>query len=186
MKSFQNYNFKLKSVKTYDTLYKYFEKIYNHPLTADEKSVLEKSVRVEIFQKKQIVFSSGESGTKHYLIEKGLLRLFVIDQDGKEFNILFASENQWIGDLSSPAPTSFFLDAVEKTTVYSFSDESFRALTSNLNSVTELIKKSYIFLQKRFVSILSKTAEENYDELCRTIHCCFGGYLNTIFRPILA
>jgi CRP-like cAMP-binding protein len=97
---------------------------------------------------------------------KGLLRMYVIDSTGKEFNILFASHKQWIGDLATPAQTSFFLDAVEKSVVYSISDENLKLLTNDFSTFVKYIKRSYIFLQKRLVSILTNTAEENYDELC--------------------
>lgn len=154
------------NMETRQTLYNYFERIYNHELSIDEKENIDKFSNFESFKKKQIIFRNGDTNTKHYFIEKGLLRMYIIDQNGKEFNILFASENQWIGDLITPAPTLFFLDAIENSTVFSFDDEGFRALTNNLSTVAGIFKRSYIFLQRRFVSILSQTAEENYEELC--------------------
>ncbi len=61
--------------------------------------------------------------------------------------------------------TVFFLDAVEKSTVFSISDENLSELTDDFSSFVKYIKRSYIFLQKRLVSILVNTAEENYEEL---------------------
>ena len=146
-------------------LIKYYEQIYKRELTEKEKELINNSFRKEEIKRKQLIFSSGELNTRHYFIKKGLLRLYVIDSSGKEFNILFASENQWIGDLATPAETSFFLDAVEKSTVYSISDENLNLLTNNFSSFVKYLKSSYIFLQKRLVSILVNTAEENYREL---------------------
>ena len=145
----------------------YYEQAYKRTLTDSEKEIIRNSFQKEIFKKKEIIFSSGESNTRHYFVEKGLLRMYVIDATGKEFNILFASENQWIGDLSSPEETLFFLDAIEKSIVYSISDENVNLLTDNFSSFVKYLKRSYIFLQKRLISILSKTAEENYEELDR-------------------
>jgi len=149
------------------TIICYYEHIYNRPLADWEKEIIEKSFHKELLKKKEIVFKSGDSNTRHYFVEKGLLRMYVIDTSGKEFNILFARENQWIGDLSTPAITSFYLDAIEKSVVYSISDENLNLLTNNLSSFVRYIKKSYIFLQRRLVSILSNTAEQNYEELVR-------------------
>lgn len=143
----------------------YYEQVYKRTLTEAEKEVIRNSFQKEIIKKKEIIFSSGETNTRHYFVEKGLLRMYVIDATGKEFNILFASENQWIGDLSSPEETLFFLDAIEKSTVYSISDENVNLLTDNFSTFVKYLKRSYIFLQKRLISILSKTAEENYEEL---------------------
>ncbi len=149
------------------TIISYYEHIYNRPLSDREKEIINNSFHKEVFKKKEIIFSSGDSNTKHYFVEKGLLRMYVIDTSGKEFNILFARENQWIGDLATPATTSFYLDAIEKSVVYSVSDENLNQLTENFSTFVRYIKKSYIFLQHRLVSILSKTAEENYEELAK-------------------
>ena len=144
----------------------YYRQVYNRELTAAEIDLIHKTFKKEIIKKKQLIFGSGEKNTRHYFIEKGLLRMYVIDSDGKEFNILFARENQWIGDLATPAVTSFFLDAVEKSVVYSISDADLNILTNNFTSMVTYLKRSYIFLQQRLVSILVNTAEENYVELC--------------------
>lgn len=146
-------------------LINYYEQVYKRPLTDAEKDLIQKSFQKEIVKKKEIIFSSGEKNTRHYFVEKGLLRMHIIDSAGKEFNILFASESQWIGDLSTPAETLFFLDAIEKSAVYSITDENMNLLTNNFSSFVKYLKRSYIFLQKRLVSILSNTAEENYEEL---------------------
>ncbi len=147
-------------------LVNYYERIYGRELSEPEKELINSSFRREAFGKKQPVFRSGEINTRHYLIEKGLLRLYVIDSSGKEFNILFAAEDHWIGDLATPAETSFFLDTLEKSVVYSISDEKLNVLTNNFSTFIKYIKSSYIFLQKRLVSVLVNTAEENYEELC--------------------
>jgi CRP-like cAMP-binding protein len=150
----------------YSTIIDYYKRIYNRELTDVEIDKIGKLFRKEIIKKKQLIFGSGEKNTRHYFIEKGLLRMYVIDSDGKEFNILFARENQWIGDLATPDETSFYLDALEKSVVYSITDENLNELTNNFSSFVKYLKRSYIFLQQRLVSILVNTAEENYEELC--------------------
>ena len=147
------------------TLYTFFAKIYEHDLTDEERQKIDDSFRKEKIKKKQLIFGKGDENTRHYFIEKGLLRMYVIDQSGKEFNILFAHENQWIGDLITPAATPFYLDAVENSLVYSFDDEKLRELTDGFLYFAQTLKRSYIFLQRRLVGILSKNADENYEEL---------------------
>ena len=147
-------------------LVSHLEKLYKRTLNDSEKEIIRKSFQKKTVKKKEIIFRNGDTNTQHYFIEKGLLRMYVIDSTGKEFNILFASENQWIGDLSTPSQTLFFLDAIEKSVVYSISDENLNLLTNDFSSFVKYLKLSYIFLQKRLVSILTNTAEENYEELC--------------------
>ena len=152
-------------MEEYSVLYSYFEKINNRPLSESEKTQICSAFKKETFKKKEIIFNAGESDTKHYYIEKGLLRLYIIDQAGKEFNILFAKERQWIVDLGSPVETSYYLDAVENSAVFSIDEKHFSSISDTHPALAKNIRKSYVFLQKRFVSILSKTAEENYEEL---------------------
>ena len=149
------------------TLHTFFRKIYGHELSEAEKQKIDEASRKEKIKKKQMIFAKGDENTRHYFIEKGLLRMYVIDQAGKEFNILFARENQWIGDLITPSATSFYLDAVENSVVYSFNNEKLHKLTDDFSYFAHTFKRSYIFLQRRLVCILSKTAEENYEELLK-------------------
>lgn len=148
-----------------EAIINYYERVYKRSLSNEEREIVVNSFQWEKIKKKQIIFSSGEKNTRHYFVEKGLLRMYVMDSNGKEFNVLFASENQWIGDLTTPLETLFFLDAVENSSVYSISDDKMNLLTNNFSSFVKYIKRSYIFLQKRLVSILVNTAEENYEEL---------------------
>lgn len=144
-------------------LINYYERIYKHELSDAERELIYNSFRIETVKKKQLLFSSGERNTRHYFVKKGLLRMYVIDAAGKEFNILFAQENQWIGDLATPEETSFFLDAIENSVVYSISDKNLNILTDNFSAFVKYLKRSYIFLQQRLVAILVNTAEENYE-----------------------
>lgn len=143
----------------------YYENLYSRKLTDEEKHIVNTSFKKETFKKKELIFASGETNTRHYFVAKGLLRMYVIDSSGKEFNVLFARENQWIGDLTTPEKTSFYLDAVERSTVYSISDENLNKLTNNFALFVNYLKRSYLFQQKRLVSILVNTAEENYEDL---------------------
>ena len=152
-------------MEDYSIIHTFFAKLNGRELSASEKEKLTNFFRKEQYKKKETVFAAGEENTRHYYIQKGLLRLYIIDQSGKEFNILFAREKQWIGDLGTPSATPYYLEAVEKSTVYSIDEQNFRIITNDFINFASYIRKSYIFLQKRFVSVLSKTAEENYNDL---------------------
>jgi len=146
-----------------------FFKKYNPHLTTEQQTQILESFKQESFKKNEVLFKSGAQNTKHYLIEKGLLRLYIIDSKGKEFNVLFAKENQIIGDLSTPNATNFYLEAIENTTAFSITEDKLQLISKSLDSIfgsssNSYLRKSYIFLQNRLISILTKTAEENYIE----------------------
>lgn len=156
-----------KSMSEYSLLISYFEKISKRNLNEEEKDKITRSFRKEKIKKKELIFSEGDSYTRHYYIEKGLLRLYIIDQAGKEFNVLFAKEKQWIGDLGTPAATSYYLEAIEDSEVFSIDEDRFLSLMDDFKNLAMNIRRSYIFLQKRFVSILSRTAEENFMDFAK-------------------
>lgn len=148
----------------------FFDSANRSVLTPHEQEFILSLFKKEVFNKKTTIFLNGDTNTKHYFVKEGLLRMYIIDSSGKEFNILFAKENQILGDLASPKPTIFNLDTIEDCIVYSITNENLNKIRDKLSDDFTLdsnsrLKKSYIFLQNRLVSILSKTAEENYIEL---------------------
>ena len=149
----------------FTVLHTYFEKLNKRQLSDREKEEISTAFKKQSCKKKQVLVHAGDANSRHYYIEKGLLRLYVIDPNGKEFNILFAKEKQWLGDLATPAPTPYYIDALENTTVFSIEESGFQKIIGYYMDLATNIRRSYVFLQKRFVSILSKTAEENYEEL---------------------
>jgi CRP-like cAMP-binding protein len=147
----------------------FYRKNFNPSLTREHEEEILSVFRKEEYKKKERIFNQGDSNTRHYIIEKGLLRLYLVDYDGKEFNILFAKENQIIGDLSTPRPTNYFLETIEPSIVWSMDDKDMKRLMesfegSPLLNPTGYMQRSYVFIQKRLVSLLSKTADENYRE----------------------
>lgn len=156
--------------KNNNAVLNFFESQYGKNLTNENRELILNSCKTHEFKAKEIVFTAGKSNTRHYFIQNGLMRLFLIDTKGKEFNILFAKENQVIGDLITPKPARFSLAAIEKTLAYSISESEFIKLKKLFPTKVEeeensYLKRSYLFLQKRLISILTKTAEENYLEL---------------------
>jgi CRP-like cAMP-binding protein len=147
----------------------FFSNHFGTEMTASQEEYVLNAYRKEQYKKKELLFRQGDVKTRHYIIEKGLLRLYLIDSKGKEINILFAKEYQVIGDLATPEPTHFFLETCEDSIVYSINESGLQDLMTYLDigkslNPTNGLRRSYIYIQKRLVSILSKSAEENYAE----------------------
>ena len=147
----------------------FYRKNFNPDLSREQEEFILSSFRQEHYKKKELIFNQGDRNTRHYIIEKGLVRLYLNEYSGKEFNILFAKERQIIGDLSTPEPTSYFLEAIEPSVIWSADDNDMKELMkffpqTALTDSGSYMQRSYLFIQKRLVSILSKTAEENYHE----------------------
>ena len=142
-------------------------------ITKQDEAKIKQLFKKEEFKRRESIFQNGDANTRHYFIEKGLVRLYIIDKNGREFNVEFAKENQVLGDLISPAPTSFNLEAIESTIAYSISDEAIRNLMKELNltkeiNASDILRKSYIKVQRRLVNMLAYTAAENYADFRET------------------
>jgi len=147
----------------------FFKSHFGVVIPPKKEDFIIKLSKKEIIKKKKLLFMEGDANTRHYIIEKGLLRLYLINSKGKEINILFAKENQVIGDLSTPQATNFFLETIEDSVVYSFTETQLHKILEYLKPDTDIdlaygIRKSYLHIQKRLVAILSKSAEDNYLE----------------------
>ena len=156
-------------MKEENPIHHFFSSHFGSQLNSAQKELIYSSYRKENHKKRTVIFSAGDMNTRHYIIKKGLLRLYLIDAKGKEINILFAKENQVIGDLATPIATNFYLETIENSEVYSIEDSGLQKILGQLDlgrtmDSTNGLRRSYIHIQKRLVSILSKPAEENYLE----------------------
>lgn len=140
---------------------------------ADTKALLrfvQEHYKKEVLKKKTLIFSGGQANTRHYFVSRGLLRLYILDQNGREFNLLFAKEGQVLGDLATPKPTLYNLETVEDSVLYSIDNAQMVEMSKSILKTEafesiDLMRRSYVFLQQRLVAILSKTAEDNYLDL---------------------
>lgn len=152
-----------------ELLLSFFERQSKLKLTPELESEILNSFETKHYKKKTVIYSPGEVNTPHLFIEKGVVRLYLIDKQGKEINILFAREFQIIGDLKTPKATSFYLKAIEDSRISSITEANFQKLIQKLDSrntfdLNNYLRSAYIHIQNRLVSILSKSAEENYLE----------------------
>lgn len=95
--------------------------------------------------------------------------MYTIDPAGKEYNLEFAAENQWISDLTSfysEKPGSVYIEAIEPTLILQITRADLIHLYANypkFNSTFRIIiEHKYIELQNRVLQNISGTAEERY------------------------
>lgn len=107
---------------------------------------------------------------RHFtFVVSGCFKMYTIDKSGKEHNLEFVSENEWITDLSSfysEKPGSVYIEAMEPSTVLQITRPDLIYLYSyyqKFNSTFRIIiERKYIQLQNRVLQNISATAEERY------------------------
>lgn len=108
-------------------------------------------------------------------VKTGLLRMYIIDEKGKEHIYLFAPAGWTLSDfaaMSNHQSSAFFIDAIENSEVEIFSKSISDKLPDTLNEYTlqtiDLMGKRIATLQNRVIMLLSFSALDRYKEFLIT------------------
>ena len=145
----------------------YLAKVLEVP--AERLSLCSVQYETKKVSKGEFLLQYGEVCRNTFFVEKGLLRMFSIDKNGKEHIIQFAPENWLIGDRSSlyfSEKSNYYIEAVEDSEVSVLQRDFFNKLLEEFpNSIEKndlVLQKHVKSLQDRINSLLGETAEERY------------------------
>ena len=157
-------------------MYELFFKKFNEkvPLVAGEVELIKSYLTPKKLRKKQYLLQEGEVCRNIAFVEKGALREYSVDENGKEQIIQFAPEGWTISDLYSfltSEPATYHIDAVEDSELVLISKAAHEELLSNLLKYETYIRLqvtgAYLALQKRLTAVLSLSPEERYDNFLK-------------------
>lgn len=145
--------------------------------TIDQKHIhqlSEKCVKKNI-KKGDFLLHQGEICKHSFYVERGLLKQYSIDEQGKEHIIQFAPENWFMTDRESillNQPSSYFIQALEDTSVVLIEEEILLQLAQKdqqfLSFNNRLLQNHIMHLQKRIRLLLSASALERYLDFIKT------------------
>ncbi len=159
------------------------------PLSDEEERVLLSSLKKTELNKKDYLLREGQVCKANYFVEKGLLRMFFIDEKGAERITQFAIENWWMADhmsLLHQSPSQFNMQAIEKTEVYALDHLAEGKLLAELPQLEKyfrvILQRAYAASQFRVKYFYSLSKEENY----RFFSDSFPGFVQRIPQYMLA
>lgn len=130
-------------------------------------------------RKRQYLLQEGEVCRYTAFVEKGMLRMFTVDEKGNEPILQFSFEGWWIADLYSfltEEPSLYNIEALENCELLLITLPSWDKLLEKVPAFERyfriLIQNNLIATQKRLMSSLSETAEEKYKKLIRNFPDC--------------
>jgi len=95
--------------------------------------------------------------------------MYAIDKIGKQHNIQFAAENDWITDLSSfyaEQPSKLYIEAIESTVILQIKHGDLLKLYVKYHTIDHnfrvIIEQKHIELENRVLQSISSTAEDRY------------------------
>ncbi|CAM1362169.1 cAMP-binding domain of CRP or a regulatory subunit of cAMP-dependent protein kinases [Tenacibaculum sediminilitoris] len=119
--------------------------------------------------KGDFLLKQGDICSHFFFVEQGLLRLYALNEEGKENILQFATENWIVSDRGSvyfQQPSTYYIDAVEDTLVVML-DEEFINQVSKINTDfrrknEQLLQKHIRQLYKRISQLLGASAKSRY------------------------
>ena len=120
-------------------------------LTDDQLSMLADQAREVQFRKNAIVMTEGDVGESMYVVSKGLVKVFVSDEDGKELVLYQEGPGSVIGDIAllDDEPRSASVSTLEATSAYMISKSSFQqCLRDNPDMSLRIIRSLTVRLRQ--------------------------------------
>lgn len=138
-------------------------------LTSEEEATIVSYLTHKPLRKKQFFLQEGEICRYIALVERGALRTYVTDLEGREHITAFALEGWSLGDLCSflrEEPATHNIEALEDCELSLISKAAHETLLQTMPKYETyhriLMTEAYIALQKRTRDIISLSPDEQY------------------------
>ncbi|MDR2385426.1 MAG: Crp/Fnr family transcriptional regulator [Tannerella sp.] len=139
--------------------------------------------------KDKFIIMQGNVSEYIYYTEQGILRMYSIDNNGKEHIVQFAPEGWLVFDrqsLYTDEPSNYYIQAVEDSVVAyikkGFLENIIKTYPQSAEKNTFILNRYIMMMQYRIYTLLSATAEERYLDFI-TSH---PGFINRIPLYMLA
>ncbi len=151
-----------------EKLIRHFDKYL--PLGDSEKDALTGRLTERKIKRKQYILQEGDTCKYFSYVAEGCFKTYGVDNSGKEHNLLFTAEDDWITDIDSlhkERPSKLFIEAIEPSVILQISKGDLWYLYSNYpkfdRNFRVIIEDKYIELQNRLLQTFSTTAYERYE-----------------------
>jgi CRP-like cAMP-binding protein len=104
-------------------------------------------------------------------VAEGCLKLYRIDDTGKEHILQFGIQGWWVNDLYAfltQKPATFFIQAITECVVLQVHRDQLNSLYDQIHMMDRFFRiktqNGYVALQERIINSMSQTADERYFE----------------------
>jgi len=136
-----------------------------------EKQKLKSALLERQMGRKEIALHQGQICRKIYFVQSGSLRAFYINEDGKEFTIMFAVCDWWITDMNCFAnqnPAMLTIESLEESQVLELDFHRLEELYKEIPKLERffriIFQKAYIREQLRALHNISYSTIERYQQ----------------------
>ena len=149
--------------------------IYSHFLLSTEnvEEIIAAHDEVHV-TKGSFLLNEGETANEYFILEKGLVRAFVIDTDGNEITTEFFTENEIViipTSLFQKIPSQENLQTITDCTLWKISYDGFQRLFHQLEGLREWGRVWFSFqlftMKQRSLDMITQSASERYLKLMK-------------------
>ncbi len=148
-------------------------------ITEDEFNFCKTLFIPKKLRKRQYLLQEGDICRYTSFVEKGMLRTFTVDDKGNEPILQFSMEGWWVTDLYSfltDEPSRYNIEALEDCELLLITRPSWDILLEKVPAFERyfriLIQNNLIATQRRLISSMTETAEEQYTKLISNFPTC--------------
>lgn len=140
------------------------------PLNPVEKEALIRRVKERRIKRRQFILQENEICQHLTFVLSGCFKMYGVDDKGKEHNLQFAAENDWIVDFASlyrEKPSKLYIEAMEPSLILQIYRDDLYFLYENHSIFNKnfriIVENKYIELQNRVLQNISSTSQERYE-----------------------
>jgi len=143
-------------------------------ISDEERSYFHSILRPRQVKKKGFLLKAGEVCDWEAFIIEGCVRVYYMDENGSEVNLMFAVEDWWVSDLGSKIdnrPAELYIQAMENCEILVITSEDKDALYAKIPAFErlfrQLLERALSALQHRFVTTVVQSAEQKYEDFLK-------------------
>jgi CRP/FNR family transcriptional regulator len=138
-------------------------------LNEEEEQILVSHLSKKTFSKKEHILEFGQICQAKYFVDKGCMRLYMVNESGSEQTIHFAIEHWWMTDYFSfetQKPSHFYIQAIEDVELVVLDKNKMADLFEKLPSIERYFRivaeRAYAASLMRIQYIFTLSGEERY------------------------
>ena len=152
-----------------------FKQVYQHFLLSETDIETIKLCHEKVsFKKGEFLLKEDEIADEYYLLEKGLVRAFVLDFDNNETTTEFFCENEIVivpSSLFQRMPSKENLQTLTDCTLWKIDFEKFQELFHSIEGIREWGRAWFTFqlftMKQRSLEMITETAKNRYLKLMK-------------------
>lgn len=140
-------------------------------INEEERALYHSLLEKQKVKKKTHLLEAGQICKYEWYVIKGCVRIYYIDDNGFDVNMMFAVEDWWFSDMQSyveQKPSQLYIQALEDCELWCMCRENKERVFNEIPKFERMFRlmlgRSIIALQQRLLQTYTKTAEERYLE----------------------